>query len=96
MNYLTSGKICIPCSLGSTLLNDPSKPLQCQCSPCNTNYVGSYCQYFLSPLVEKQGQSKDILNRKKAYFRIADKKVDVKLSVQELTNTNSIKLYIQY
>lgn len=46
LNYLTSGVMCSSCP-NATALAVSNTSLKCQCSPCPSDYVGEWCQYYL-------------------------------------------------
>lgn len=77
---LSNGKICPSCSFGTNLEVSPSNPMLCQCKPCPTNYVGSYCQYFLQPLVQNRKIVKNLIGSVAYYFRIEDSAETIILS----------------
>jgi hypothetical protein len=83
-------KICTNCPLGTTI----GSGLSCQCNPCPSNSRGIACQYTLTTL---QGSAKfTVYNTQNKYFVVASSGSATQLTVQEVTATNTVVMYVQY
>ncbi len=73
--------MCNACPIGSTFLYDSTNPLMCQCSPCQTNYVGATCQYYLNKL--SSSTVLEISNTQSKYFLVSSTGSEIRMTVKE-------------
>jgi hypothetical protein len=86
----TYSAICFSCSWGLTLTAG------CQCSPCPPGKYGKTCGYLVETMQKDQQYISTFYSATASYFRIADPPATIIVNCQEITPTNSIKLYLQF